>query len=58
MHGLVIMHWMLWRLCWVLCYLTVASWIWFILTANEPTWKAFKFFGAGAITLAFLATWL
>ena len=58
MSGLLIFHRALWVSTGVLAYFTVCSGFWFVLTANEPTYKAMKFFGTGAIALAFLASWL
>ena len=58
MSGLLIFHRCMWASCVVLCWLAVSAGLLFLLSHNPRTWRAMKFFGAGAITLAFLATWL
>ena len=58
MDTLLVFHRILWAVCFGLSWLTVSCGLVFLMSGNERTWRGLKFFGAGAITLAFLASWL
>lgn len=58
MDTLLVFHRVLWAVCFGLSWLAVCCGFTFLLTGNPRTWRGLKMCGVGAITLAFLATWL
>lgn len=54
----MIFHRFLWAVCFGLSWLAASTAVMFILSGNPRVWRALKFFGAGAVTVAFLASWL
>ena len=58
MDGLLIFHRALWVVAFGLSWLALSCGLAFIMSGNPRTWRGLKFFGVGAIVLAFLASWL
>jgi hypothetical protein len=58
MNGMLIFHRALWVIAFGLSWLAVSCGLLFLMSGNPHVWRALKFFGVGAIMLAFLASWL
>ena len=58
MDGLLIFHRFLWAVAFGLSWLAASCGALLLLSGNPHAWRLLKFFGAGAITVAFLASWL